>query len=81
MIDYSTLFAEPENWGGQCDSGLRQSPIDLAFGASVRGTFDDFVFHDYDQPIKDAKVTNNGHSGEFFPSPPLLPFLLCRSST
>lgn len=44
---------------------MRQSPIDLAFGASVRGTFDDFVFHDYDQPIRDAKVTNNGHSSEF----------------
>lgn len=53
---------DPENWGGQCDSGSRQSPIDLAFGASVRGTFEEFQFHNYDQPIKDAKVTNNGHS-------------------
>lgn len=57
--------AEPEQWGGQCDTGHRQSPIDLAYGASVQGSFEDFQFHDYQQPILDAKVTNNGHSGEF----------------
>lgn len=65
MIDLFFPIAGVENWGGQCDTGRRQSPIDLAFGASVRGTYDDFVFHDYDQAIKDAKVTNNGHSSEF----------------
>lgn len=63
MIDF--CFADKEDWGGQCDTGLRQSPIDLAFGASVRGTYEDFEFHDYDQPIQEATVTNNGHSSEY----------------
>lgn len=73
LLYYSYRCAETEKWGGQCDDGQRQSPIDLAFGASVRGTYDDFVFHDYEQPIKDAKVTNNGHSSEFISRVP------CRS--
>ncbi|GAB0097666.1 Carbonic anhydrase [Sergentomyia squamirostris] len=52
----------PENWGGACDSGMKQSPVDLAFKASVRGKFPQLHFEDYDEPIADAKVLNTGHS-------------------
>uniref|UniRef100_A0A182MTP2 Carbonic anhydrase n=1 Tax=Anopheles culicifacies TaxID=139723 RepID=A0A182MTP2_9DIPT len=53
---------EPESWGGQCDNGRRQSPIDLAQAAAVRGEFAPFFFSNYKLPIKQAKLTNTGHS-------------------
>ncbi|XP_059620833.1 carbonic anhydrase 1 [Phlebotomus argentipes] len=52
----------PENWGGACDTGLKQSPVDLSFRASVRGKFPLLHFEDYDEPIKGAQVLNTGHS-------------------
>ncbi|XP_055687796.1 carbonic anhydrase 1-like [Lutzomyia longipalpis] len=52
----------PENWGGACDTGQKQSPVDLSFKASVRGEFPELLFEDYDEPIVDAKVLNTGHS-------------------
>uniref|UniRef100_A0A6B2E880 Carbonic anhydrase n=1 Tax=Phlebotomus kandelakii TaxID=1109342 RepID=A0A6B2E880_9DIPT len=52
----------PENWGGACDTGLKQSPVDLAFKASVRGKFPELHFEDYDEPIIAGKVLNTGHS-------------------
>lgn len=30
---------ENENWGGECDTGRRQSPIDLDHDASVKGIY------------------------------------------
>jgi carbonic anhydrase len=58
------FFTEDENWGGDCDTGDKQSPVDLAFDASVRGHFPAFMFENYDEPIDKATVTNNGHSSE-----------------
>ena len=52
-----------DNWGGACDEGLRQSPIDLSYAASVRGYFPEFDFSEYDDIVPNANVTNNGHSG------------------
>uniref|UniRef100_A0A1L8DFC8 Carbonic anhydrase n=1 Tax=Nyssomyia neivai TaxID=330878 RepID=A0A1L8DFC8_9DIPT len=52
----------PENWGGACDTGQKQSPVDLSFKASVRGEYPEFLFEDYDEPIVGAKVLNTGHS-------------------
>lgn len=60
-----------DNWGGACDEGLRQSPIDLSYAASVRGYFPEFDFSEYDDIVPNANVTNNGHSGGSFPSPSL----------
>lgn len=53
-----------ENWGGQCDEGARQSPIDLSYAASVRGFYQGFDFSDYNAIIPNANVTNNGHSSK-----------------
>lgn len=56
------FFAVVENWGGECDEGRRQSPIDLSYAASVRGYYPEFDFSDYDHVIPNANVSNNGHS-------------------
>ncbi|XP_055617826.1 putative carbonic anhydrase 3 [Toxorhynchites rutilus septentrionalis] len=53
---------ETERWGGQCDTGRRQSPIDLTYQAAVKGEFSPFLFNNYMSPIRNAKLTNTGHS-------------------
>ncbi|XP_037028764.1 putative carbonic anhydrase 3 [Bradysia coprophila] len=52
----------PENWGGQCALGRRQSPIDLAEDASVVGVYPSLSFINYSEPIQNAKVRHTGHS-------------------
>lgn len=39
FIEIFSDFLENENWGGECDTGRRQSPIDLDHDASVKGRF------------------------------------------
>lgn len=56
-----TLDQSPD-WGGNCSTGRRQSPIDVNSKAAVKGTYPAFVFDNYDQPIKDASLVNSGHS-------------------
>ncbi|XP_058834208.1 putative carbonic anhydrase 3 isoform X2 [Topomyia yanbarensis] len=55
-------FIEQEHWGGQCDTGRRQSPIDLAYKAAVKGDFSPFLFSNYMNPVRNAKLANTGHS-------------------
>lgn len=56
------VINDPEQWGGQCDTGRRQSPIDLTFQAAVKGDFSPFLFSNYMSPIRNAQLTNTGHS-------------------
>uniref|UniRef100_A0AAG5DUH3 Carbonic anhydrase n=1 Tax=Anopheles atroparvus TaxID=41427 RepID=A0AAG5DUH3_ANOAO len=56
------IISEPETWGGQCDNGRRQSPIDLTQAAAVRGEFAPFQFNNYKLPIRQAQLVNTGHS-------------------
>lgn len=56
------VLPDKEEWGGMCESGKRQSPVDLATDAAIKGKFPSFVFTKYDQPMKNPKVENNGHS-------------------
>lgn len=56
------VINEHEHWGGQCDSGRRQSPIDLTYKAAVKGDFSPFLFSNYMSPIRNAILTNTGHS-------------------
>nr|XP_040226281.2 carbonic anhydrase 1-like isoform X1 [Anopheles coluzzii] len=56
------VMSEPERWGGQCDNGRRQSPIDLTIAAAVRGQFAPLFFSNYMLPLKQPRVTNTGHS-------------------
>lgn len=53
---------EPLHWGGSCDTGRRQSPIDLNMKAAVKGAYPLFVFDNYDQPMRNASLVNNGHT-------------------
>ncbi|XP_001659934.2 carbonic anhydrase [Aedes aegypti] len=52
----------PEHWGGSCDTGRRQSPIDLNMKAAVKGAYPQFVFDNYDQVMRNASLVNNGHT-------------------
>lgn len=53
---------QPEHWGGSCDTGRRQSPIDVNYKAAVKGAYPEFVFVNYDQPLRNASLVNNGHT-------------------
>lgn len=55
---------QPEHWGGSCDTGIRQSPIDVNYKAAVKGAYPKFVFDNYDQPMRNASLVNNGHTSE-----------------
>lgn len=47
-----------------CSSGRRQSPVDLAHEASIKGEYPGFVFQGYDKSIIDPQMVNNGHSSK-----------------
>lgn len=56
------LCAGEEEWGGQCQNGRRQSPIDLAYDAAVTGFYPSLYFRNYETPLDNAKIRNTGHS-------------------
>ncbi|CAO1439519.1 unnamed protein product [Diamesa hyperborea] len=56
------VLKDTEDWGGMCSSGRRQSPVDLAHDASIKGEYPGFVFQGYDKSIIDPQMVNNGHS-------------------
>lgn len=60
------LFTEDEDWGGMCANGKQQSPVDLVKDAAIIGVFPHFIFENYDKPMTDVNVLNNGHSSKFF---------------
>lgn len=65
MLFFYVIFAGNEDWGGACDRGRRQSPIDLAHLASVKGSYPPFITNSgYNIPLENAAVTNTGHSSE-----------------
>ncbi|KAJ9596926.1 hypothetical protein L9F63_012051 [Diploptera punctata] len=51
----------PEDWPGMCQTGTRQSPIDLDPEITVPGTFEPLVLLHYDRKAN-ASITNNGHT-------------------
>jgi carbonic anhydrase len=57
------LFAGPSDWPGMCQSGTRQSPIDLDPERSVPGHFTPLVLLNYDRELA-GNITNNGHTGK-----------------
>lgn len=44
---------------------MRQSPIDLAYSASVRGFYPQFEFSGYKDTVQNATLENNGHSSKY----------------
>ena len=52
------------NWASSFETcaGQSQSPIDIKTKNLPQKSFKPFIFHGYDEPIKTAKVENNGHS-------------------
>ncbi|XP_068152905.1 putative carbonic anhydrase 3 [Drosophila tropicalis] len=51
------------DWTGICDSGQRQSPIDLIFSDSTLSSIPRIRFHNYNQSLRTPLVlTNNGHT-------------------
>ncbi|XP_055586022.1 putative carbonic anhydrase 3 isoform X2 [Uranotaenia lowii] len=53
---------EEDHWGGTCDTGRRQSPIDINSKAAVRGAYPEFDFDGYDDALTGASYINNGHT-------------------
>ncbi|XP_023720942.1 putative carbonic anhydrase 3 isoform X2 [Cryptotermes secundus] len=51
----------PSDWPGMCQSGTRQSPIDLDPQTTVPGRFMPLVLLNYDRRLV-ANMTNNGHT-------------------
>lgn len=51
-------------WGGLCDYGRHQSPIDLSTSGALKGIFPEFDFHNYDKNLDKPLLLNNGHTGK-----------------
>ncbi|XP_055906791.1 carbonic anhydrase 2 [Eupeodes corollae] len=49
-------------WGGLCDVGNRQSPIDLSISGALKGNFPDIDYRNYDKPLTSPSLVNNGHT-------------------
>ncbi|XP_004536612.1 putative carbonic anhydrase 3 [Ceratitis capitata] len=50
------------NWGGICDTGTRQSPIDLSVSKSLKGVFDELKLDNFNDKQTGVTIVNNGHS-------------------
>lgn len=59
------LFSDNEDWGGMCAAGKRQSPVDLAHDAAIKGEFPGFILQGYDNAMREPIVVNNGHSSKW----------------
>lgn len=49
-------------WGGLCDYGSHQSPIDLGIFGAMKGNFPEFEFQNYDKSLSSPLLLNNGHT-------------------
>ncbi|KAH8328750.1 hypothetical protein KR074_004818, partial [Drosophila pseudoananassae] len=49
-------------WGELCDSGQRQSPININAKKTLKGVFDPLVFKNFDDLQNDLQMVNNGHT-------------------
>lgn len=59
-------FTDFPKWGGICDTGRRQSPINLSLKGAVKGIYGEKLEGDnYDKTITQASMVNTGHSSKF----------------
>lgn len=56
------FFSGPDEWGGICQSGKKQSPIDINADRVVKTKFPQFEFSETFLGKSILKVANNGHS-------------------
>ncbi|XP_023163548.1 carbonic anhydrase 2 isoform X2 [Drosophila hydei] len=49
-------------WGGLCDTGRKQSPINLHVKGALKGEFTPLKFENYDEHQGALQMVNNGHS-------------------
>ncbi|XP_068152846.1 carbonic anhydrase [Drosophila tropicalis] len=63
---YPDLDSNPNEpfpkWGGLCDTGKKQSPINLNRKGSLKGIFEELKFENYDEHQSALQMVNNGHS-------------------
>lgn len=57
--NYTNVFPQ---WGGLCDYGSHQSPIDLSISGALKANFPEFEFQDYDKSLSSPLLLNNGHT-------------------
>ncbi|KAH8382437.1 hypothetical protein KR009_003537, partial [Drosophila setifemur] len=53
-------------WGGLCDSGKKQSPINLRAKGALLGNFDPLKFTNYKEHQSNLQMINNGHSIQLY---------------
>ena len=54
----------PDKWGGSCNTGTFQSPINIESKNATEVEEKQFIFHGYDVTPKKAELANNGHAVE-----------------
>ncbi|XP_073818042.1 carbonic anhydrase 7 [Musca autumnalis] len=59
--DYNENEEFPK-WGGICDTGTRQSPINLSLRGAIKGVYEKLEGDNYDKTITEASMVNTGHS-------------------
>lgn len=59
-------ISEFPKWGGICDSGTRQSPINLSLRGAIKGIYEKLEGDNYDKTISEVSMTNTGHSSKIW---------------
>ncbi|XP_058974635.1 carbonic anhydrase 2 [Musca domestica] len=59
--DYSENEEFPK-WGGTCDTGTRQSPINLSLRSAIKGVYEKLEGDNHDKSITELSMVNTGHS-------------------
>jgi len=54
----------PDKWGGSCNTGTSQSPINILTKNATEVKEKQFIFNGYDVTPKTAELTNNGHAAK-----------------
>lgn len=72
------FLTDSEDWGGMCAAGKRQSPVDLAHDAAIKGEYPGLIFQNFDSAMKSPQIVNNGHSSKW-QSPDFITVFITRT--
>lgn len=59
---FNPVYLISEYWSGECQTGQKQSPINLEYANAILDDYVSFKLTDY-YTVYNATITNNGHSG------------------
>ena len=64
-----TYVGQGDSWEGACNTGTKQSPIDVVTAHTIRTNFIPFIFMNYDQELN-LEMKNTKHTIKFEIAPP-----------